>query len=96
MRHIVDKVILDFRISLLAENDEYRENERYQQHDGENYRRYHEANRRIDITINIGEMYLNYTHLRLWIVAEYHLRIGIFLTFFRILRTTIYFTTILC
>ena len=41
-------------------------------------------------------MNLHHSHLGLWVIAEQDLRIGIFLTFIRIIRATINLATILC
>ena len=43
MRHIVDKVILYLRVTLLAEYHDDGEDERHEKHYREYHRRYHES-----------------------------------------------------
>ena len=61
--HVVDKVVLYFRVPFLAENHHYGEYERNQQHDGEHHRGYHEPYSAEDIAAHVGEMNLHHAHL---------------------------------
>ena len=94
--HIVYEVVLYFSVTLLTEDYHYRENECHQKDNREHDRRYHEPHGGEDVGIHVGEMYLHDTHLRLWVVSEQHLRIGEFLPFIRVVRTSIHFSAVLC
>ena len=95
MGHIIDEIILYLRISLLTENDYYREDKCNKQDQSENDTWNHESHTGEDIAVHIREMNLNHPHLRLRIITEKQLRITILLTFLRIVRTPVNFTTIL-
>ena len=82
MCHIVDKVVLYLRITLLSEYYHNGEDEGDQQHQCKDDTWYHEAHTREDITVHVREMHLHNSHLRLRIVAEQYLRIAVFLTLF--------------
>ena len=92
--HIVDEVVLDLGIPLLTEDDDDSENKRDEQHDGEDDAGNHEAHTGEDVGVHLGEVDANDTTLRLRVVAEKHLLVGIFLAFVGIVRTTVDLTTI--
>ena len=73
MRHIVYEIILDFAIALGSEDNNYREDKRYQKYQCKDYTRYHETDTREYIVIHIRKMYLHNTHYRLGIISELHL-----------------------
>ena len=89
VRHVVDEVVLDFGVSLLAEHENQRDDKRNDQHDGENDGGNHEAHRGVDVGIHVGEMHLHDAHFRLRVVAEEHLRIGVCHARLRVFRTAI-------
>ena len=95
MRHIIDEVILDLRIFLLSEYHDDGEDEGNQQHDGEDDARNHKPHAGEDVAVHIREVNLHDTHLRLWVVAEQHLRITIFLALVGIVWATIDLSAIL-
>ena len=94
--HIVDEVVLNLRIALLAEDDEDREDKGDNQHNREDDSRNHKSDAREDIGTHVGEVNLHHTHLRRRVVAEKRLLIGVLLTFLTIVRTAIHLTTIGC
>ena len=94
VRHVVDKVVLDFRVTLLTENDHDGKQERNQQHDGEDDAGNHETHRREDVRVHLRKVDAHNTHLRLRVVAEQYLTIGIFLTFLFKVRTAIHLSSV--
>ena len=96
MRHVVYEVVLYLCVTLLTEDHDDGEEERYEQHDCERHRRDHEPHRREDVSVHLREVYLHDTHFRLWVVAEENLRIGKLLAFVRIFGTAVDLTTVLC
>ena len=95
MGHVIDEVVLNFGITLLAENQHNGENKRNEQYHREGQRGNHEAYRREDVAAHIREMNLHHAHFRLGGCSlEEQLRIAIFLALFRIVRTTIDFTAV--
>ena len=64
MGHIIDEVVLDLRVTLLAEDDHNGKNKGDQQHQCKDHRRDHEAHTGEDIGVHIGEVDLHHTHLR--------------------------------
>ena len=92
--HIVYEVVLYLRISLLAEYHHDGEDKGYEQHQCEHHRRYHEADARIDIATHVGEVNLHNAHLVGRVVAEEHLRVGIFYAIASIVRTAVNLATV--
>ena len=94
MGHIVDEIVLYLRIALLTEDNHNREEEGDEQYDGKDDAWNHEPYAGKNVAAHFGEMHLDNTHLRLRIVLEEVLRVSVFLTFFRIVGTTVNFTAI--
>ena len=93
--HVIDEVVLDFRIPLLSEDDHDGKDECNQKYQRKDDARNHETYTREDIAVHIREMNPYYPHLRLRVVAEEYLRITIFLAFIRIVRTAVNLSSIL-
>ena len=64
MSHIIDEVVLDLTIALLAENHHNGEEERDEQHDGKDQSWNHEPYAGEDVGVHVGEMHQNDSHLR--------------------------------
>ena len=94
MRHIVDEVVLDLIIALLTEDDHNGEDKRDNQHNREHHCRNHKADAGEDVRVHVGEVNHHDTHLRRRVITEKRLPISIFLTFFRVVRTTVDLATI--
>ena len=96
MGHIVDEVVLDLRIPLLTEYHDDGEDKRHDQHERKDHRRNHETDRREDVTVHVGEMNPDHSHLGLRVIPEQHLGIGVFFAVVGVVRTTINLPAILC
>ena len=92
--HIVDEVILDLRIALLAEDDINGEDEGDEQHDCKDDGRDHEPHTGEDVGTHVREVDLHHAHLRRRVVVEERLLVGVLLTFLAVVRTTVNFTPI--
>ena len=73
VRHVVDKVVLYLAVPFLPEDDDDREDERHQQHEGEDDGRNHEAHAGEDVVVHFREMHLHHAHPVHRVVAEEHL-----------------------
>ena len=93
--HIVDEVILNLRQSLRAEYRDYREDKGDEQHHGEDHTGNHEADRRVDVAVHIGEVQLDNSHLADRVVAEEYLGVGVLFSLVGIVGTTIDLATVL-
>ena len=64
MGHVIDEVVLNLRVALLAENHHDGKDKGDEQHHGENHGGNHEAHTGEDVRAHVGEMNLHHTHLR--------------------------------
>ena len=94
MRHVVDEVILDLRELLLPEDGVDGEDEDDQQHQGEYDGRNDEAHTRKDISLHVGEMDVEQSHLCTRVIGVEHLLIGEVLSFGRIVGTSVHLPSI--
>ena len=94
MRHIIDEVVLNLGIALLAEDDDDGKDEGDEQYHGEDHGGNHEADARIDIRVHIGEMDAHHAGLCRWVVAEQCLRIAPLLALGRVVGTAIYLASV--
>ena len=92
--HIVDEVVLDLRIALLAEYDIDGEDEGNEQNNRKDDGWDHKRHTGEDVGAHIGEMDLHHTHLRRGVVTEEGLLVGVFLTLLAIVRTTVYLAAV--
>ncbi len=94
MGHIVDEVVLDLRISFLTEDDHDGKEERNQQYDGEDDAGNHEPHRREDVGVHLREVDAHNAHLRLRVITEQHLLIGVFLAFLFVVGTAVHLSSV--
>ena len=94
VRHVVDEVILDFGIAFLPEDDHDGKDKRDEQHQCEDDGGNHEAHRRIDVLVHVGEVNRHHAHLRSGVVFEEFLRIGFFNALLSIIGTTVDLTSV--
>ena len=93
--HVVDEIVLDFRVPLLTEDDHDGEDEGDEQHQREDDARNHEAHTGENVAVHIREVNLHDTHLRLRVVAEKHLRIAVLLALVAKIWAAVHLSSIL-
>ena len=89
MGHVIDKIVLHLSQLLLTENDVDGEDESDQQHQREDERGNHEADRVEDIVATSREMDLHHAHACGWVVEKEGLCIGVLFTLVRKVRAAI-------
>ena len=94
MGHIVDKVVLDFRVTLLTEDYKQCKQESNQQYNRKNDAGNHEAHTGENVATHIRKMDLQQTHPRLGVVAEKVLGIGVSFSFVSIVRTAVHLASV--
>ena len=95
MRHVVDEVVLHLAVALLPEDDDNREDEGDEQDERKHNARYHEADAREDIAVDVGEVHTQHTHTRRRLIAIERLGVGELRTLVAIVGTTVNLAAIL-
>ena len=94
MGHVVDEVVLDFRIAFLTEDDHDGEDERDKQYHCKDDAGNHETHTGENVRVHLREVDIDHTALGLRVVEEQHLLIGVLLAFVGIVRTAEHLTAI--
>ena len=94
--HVVDEVVLDLCVALLAEDDHNGEDERDEEHQGEDDGRNHESHRGVDVLAHLGEVDAHHAHLRGRVVAEQGLCIAVFGPRLFVVRAAVHLAAVGC